>query len=488
MKKSSRPDLSGWVDESCKFTSASSSKEHLANPFANILNETSKMVELYHSLIRNQPILLNFIQSLFFALGPFLKSCIYWPKTIPVNLYSGSVDIIIISHLTSLEQLKNNDDFYFGSLEKYLEGEGFTVRRVLINHAKAGYKDLLANSKTIVLPAYLSPLKELILLGRLFKASLKIKSNYLTKKRQKFLWRVRLAQFGKKAITDYRIGTNLASIIGIFKPVAVLHTYEGHGWEKIIDAEAHDMSFSPIMFGYQHAVLFPGAKSIFRKHGKAIPDHIFTVGSITKKMFIENSEMPPEFFSILGSIKSASTDQYPQFSAIGACLVAPEGSLKELKLMVQLTLNAAKKNKNQKFILRLHPVLIRADVENILLDFGPIPENFFISNASLIEDLKRSSWLCYRGSTVAFQGMLVGLRPIYLDSDDSAEFNDPIPNYIRFKRTAISATELNDVIWGDKKSSQECNQNLEEAFNFSREYFMKFQPSVISSAIKKLSK
>ena len=94
--------------------------------------------------------------------------------------------------------------------------------------------------------------------------------------------------------------------------------------------------------------------------------------------------------------------------------------------MAQLAIDAARLYPAQTFVLRLHPVINPSDFDSMIAAWPPIPPNFILSTAPLDNDLDAASWICYRGSTVAFQGILAGLRPIYLNPDDSVADNNPV--------------------------------------------------------------
>ena len=231
-------------------------------------------------------------------------------------------------------------------------------------------------------------------------------------------------------------------------------------------------------------MVFPGQKSILCDYGVAMPDHVFTAGLITHQMLIDAAEMPVDFFSVLGSSKAEQTNLKPVFNADGACLIAPEGTMSEVRIMACVAIEAAKKSKNQSFILRLHPVLKKDKVLHLLKDVMPLPDNFSISDQSLKTDLKRSSWLCYRGSTMAFQGMLEGLRPIYLDVDDCADDNDPIPHSAVFRKIATTSADLNAIIAADRTSGEAAQKDISQAVNFAKDYLTEFQPNHVVSKIK----
>ena len=476
--------LSDWMADSFLLAKSADCHEHRANPFLNILNVTSKMEAQYPDILGKRSILWRVFHSIASAIFTLMKSCFYWPKMIPIRSINTNPDVVIISHLTNLDHLSLQGDFYFGDLQKVLEHNGLKTHRFLINHAGIGKDELLPVEDTTVLPSFLSPIKEAGIITRLFFAAFNLKWNLNKEGRSKFLRAARLGQFNNRAMGDYRIGTMLAGYIRALAPKAIIHTYEGHGWERIVDADAHLMPKKPLILGYQHAVVFPGQKSILCDYWIAMPDHVFTAGLITHQMLVDDAEMPADFFSVLGSSKAEQRNLRPVFNTDGACLIAPEGTMSEVRIMACMAIEAAKKSKNQSFILRLHPVLKKDKVLRLLQDLTPLPDNFSISDQSLEDDLNRSSWLCYRGSTMAFQGMLRGLRPIYLDVDHCADDNDPVPNSAGFRKIATTSDGLNAIIAADRTSGEDAQKDITRAVNFAKDYLTEFQPNHVVSKIK----
>ena len=85
--------------------------------------------------------------------------------------------------------------------------------------------------------------------------------------------------------------------------------------------------------------------------------------------------------------------------------------------------------------------------------------------------------------TVAFQGILAGLRPIYLNPDDSAANNNPIPENIN-KRCALDPQDLIDILRKDQKASNGAREELHTALEFASGYFSPFRPDIAVKHIK----
>ncbi len=479
-------DLTASIELSTQLAQQVYELHHRVNPFLNILNSTSKSVAQYPDLMRSKSWLWWLAHSTAGAGVTLLRAIRYWPNAILLNREYAPTDVMIISHLTSASHLANHDDFYVGKLAQNLENAGYKTTTVLINHCGANAVDANTSKRrnTVILPSFQSPFAELNRIARMLWAAATLPKLSHSPQAVRFSRLARLAQFSSGAIDNLRIAEMLKSIIVRAKPKAILYTFEGHGWERFMAAFAHQHYPKTHLMGYQHAVMFPGAKAVDSKHGGgADPDHIFTVGNITKNMLVNSSDYDKEMFSVLGSIKSLAVTA-TAFEATGACLIAPEGTLGEVMLMGSLAIEAARAMPEQTFILRLHPVLNR---DKVARNFAStlFPANFKLSDASLEADIAASSWICYRGSSVAFQGILGGLRPIYLNPDDSVLSNDPIPDDVDFRRAADSAGALNAVIAADIADPSIGQSELTAAIKFARNYFVPFSSNVLIKYLEK---
>ncbi len=85
---------------------------------------------------------------------------------------------------------------------------------------------------------------------------------------------------------------------------------------------------------------------------------------------------------------------------------------------------------------------------------------------------------------MAVQGILNGLRPIYLDPDNTAASNDPIPASLAFRRVARNERELVDIIKLDQKHDQLANKEFISARRFALEYLLPINPEILNHYLK----
>ena len=394
---------------------------------------------------------------------------------------------LVIQLLQNQNHLLEDSDFYFGSLAADLNHVGISTHTLLINHCRAGASQakLMNRKKTTLLPAFRSPIDEFFGILRMIKGAITLPSDGASTTNNRFRRLAKAAQFGSRAIGDFRIGQMISEIISTSKPRVIIHTFEGHGWERIVAATAHALPTPAHVIGYQHAVLFPGDKSLYHDHGGGtVPDHIFTTGDTTRDILTEDIKFFQGQITSLGSIKYKSSPPNINFRAQGTCLFAPEGTLEEVRVMAQLAIDAARLDPSQTFVLRLHPVINQSDFDSMIAAWKPIPSNFMLSTAPLDDDLDAASWICYRGSTVAFQGILAGLRPIYLNPDDSIADNNPVPESIKFQRCAGGPQDLINILHKDQNAPKEGREELPAALEFASGYFSPFRPDIAATHIK----
>jgi hypothetical protein len=138
-------------------------------------------------VLREHPVFLTQYEHLFTPRRPLKRLFNYWRRVV-VNvalwfrlvwrvvrssgrLWYGSlpkcesVDVVFISHLVSLSQLADQDDFYFGKVPAELVRQGKSVLLVLINHTAAIGAELERSLEVspiprVVIPSGLSPKEE----------------------------------------------------------------------------------------------------------------------------------------------------------------------------------------------------------------------------------------------------------------------------------------------------------------------------------------
>ena len=252
------------------------------------------------------------------------RASLYLNKKLPLCVPAYNLEVLLISHLTNPDHLNDGTDFYFGDLATKLNVSGVSTHTFLINHCQANVSHIgsMRRKETTILPAFQSLHHEIFNILRLIIAALTLPEADAPIKNNRFHRLAKVAQFGSRAIGDYRIGQMIATVVKTLQPRVIIYTYEGHGWERIVAETAHNLAIPAHVIGYQHAVLFPGDKSLYHDHGRGtVPDHIFATGDVTRDILARNMKFCQGQITTLGSVKCQTSSSEMHSSADGICLL-----------------------------------------------------------------------------------------------------------------------------------------------------------------------
>ena len=466
--------------------------EATANRFLCLLNANAQTRLDFPDLEGRRGVIWRFSRSVASALAVLCLSVLAWPKGRMRPDLEQECDVLIISHLVEEGRLAGDEDFYFGTLASDMAKSKLKPVTALINHIKAPPKAVeRVPREVLVLDGWNTPLAELANLIRLFFRASAIKAGRGAKpEARRFARLARAAAFDNRALGYLRVHGQLARTIRALRPSVVIHTFEGHGWERMVAAAAHAQPWPIKVFGYSHSVLYPGPRAFDFKlgHGRD-PDHVFFPGTVTAKLFGKESEYDAAEVSVLGSpklnrraIRPGSADARNR----DCCLIATQGEMDDAELMVSAMQVVAKALPETGFILRLHPLLASGAKRHAIQALRNLPPNIRISGQSLEHDLNRSRWLVYRGSSVVLNGLDQGLRPIYLNTDGSQPFNDPLPPEIGFRLVASSAEQVLGAIKSDIGRSPTSDMKaLKAAQRFAGKYFTPLDAAAMIKAINR---
>ena len=474
-----------------KISQSSPRPEVMANAALSILNISPKTRRAFPSRIGWYAIILRFLKSLVSVLLVLCQSLpALWQRKIT---FTEPCDILIISHLVNLKHLDARDDFYFGPLSSDMASTGLRTQTVLINHINATPGEVDRNGqRTTILQANCGPVTELFNFFNLVLKAFALKFDKIEPRWYGFGRFAVASAFDKRALANLRIHNQIRQAVTAMRPGVIIHTYEGHGWERMVAQTAHAQSWPITVIGYNHSVLFPGPRAIdFVQGNGRDPDYVCFAGKITSSIFMQESAFDPENVFVLGSTKLDNIHADGQKSHPAqhpCCLVVPEGEMSETKLMATVTINAARMMPEVEFVLRLHPVLDLAAVQSAIPALGSPPANFSFSKASLEHDLVQADWLIYRASSVVLNGLQAGITPIYLNTDQSQPWNDPLPQWVNFRHVADNIDELVGImkteIQGRHKGKK---KKITEGMKFAADYFTKFDTARLMKTIERHS-
>jgi hypothetical protein len=114
------------------------------------------------------------------------------------------------------------------------------------------------------------------------------------------------------------------------------------------------------------------------------------------------------------SVRIVRSKMYPRNDS-ATCLVLPEGIVEECRILFTFSLSCARACPEVRFIWRLHPIMSFDKLVRRVPVLGNLPSNIEISAQTFEEDIARSSWALYRGSTAVVTAAANGVTPIYLE-------------------------------------------------------------------------
>jgi hypothetical protein len=367
-----------------------------------------------------------------------LRTSAVWPRQVframgstgqlwhgPEELPRG-VDFLLVSHLLNADHAGRSDDFYFAHLPDELAARGRSVVVALVNHTTESGASQVAKwtggtAPRVVFARNLDLSVERALRGRLARESRQLRALAQAEKdpfARRVILRVASEALEGVAQVNLRLFRQVAGLAAELRPKAVVTTFEGHAYERLVFAAARGASPGLECIGYHHAVLFPLQHAIRRRvAGEYDPDRIVTAGASSRAQLELAPGLADTPISVLGSNRGGDLLPVPSGGTEGrhACLVLPEGLRPECHLLFEFSLACARALPQLPFIWRLHPLVSFESLasKNPKLR-APLPPNVTLSDGTLEGDVGRSAWVLYRGTTAVVKAVLGGTKPIYL--------------------------------------------------------------------------
>ncbi len=404
----------------------------------------------------------------------FRQSRKNWCGFLPLG---APVDFVFVSHLLNSSQLSGDDDFYFGNVPLELIRHGKSVIIVLINHTDMPIVDLecrLATSTIprIVISRLLSPREEFRIWRSTFKERVKLKNAAISEipgLRRTILGKASIQATSPSTRASLRIAKLVGEVISHCQAQRVVTTYEGHSWERLVYATARESSPGISCIGYQHAAFFRLQHAAKRSLGsKFDPDQILCAGPVSLRQLRDGRKLLRVSFGILGSARSINVMPV-KTSAV--CLVLPEGYQCECLKLFSFSMLCAKACPSVKFVWRLHPIMSIREIMDRLQKLGhELPQNIEISTKNFSEDIARSRWALYRGSTAIISAASNKVIPIYLNQEDELSV-DPLYEIESHRPSVNKVTQF--------VSSLSWSKWTDESENYCKKYYVEFSGSML---------
>lgn len=407
-----------------------SSVDQIAIPWLHVIRPHQIFLDAYEVIFRPQASatwkrhICNIVCALRNLAKAFVNGGKPWSS---VPQLPSKCDVLMVSHLLNDEFIAEEEDFYYGRAAGELAEQGLSVIIALINHTNTDPAILAGawrESKIprVILAPVLGLAAEFKLYWRANVAALKLRAIATSQSSdldRRVIKHAALEAASGGTIFALRLGEQIKALVTRLQPRAIIVTYEGHSWERIAFAAARSVFPQICCIGYQHAALFNLQHAVQRRlAAKYNPDVILTSGRVAQVRLQKNPQLRGVRVETLGSNRSftrqASRTILTSNGEMRACLVLPEGNFYECNLLFGFALQCACLLPEIEFIWRLHPNMNFEALTQQNKAFYELRPNIILSSHTLAEDIARSDWALYRGSTAIVQAAVSGVRPVYL--------------------------------------------------------------------------
>ena len=483
--------------------------ECVAVSWLHIIREHPFFLEKYSDVFSDKKHVLNACRKYLDILTGTIVWVIYLIRSLYLNKGTvkskenlpDKIDILFISHLLSASHADEKNDFYFGDMPRRLEDYGKKSLIMLINHSGKPTKSLIdewegESIQRIIFSDVLKLRDEVIMHFRLVKESLRLRKLAVLEK-QGLMKNVLLIS-SKEALTsstheNVRMAKQVESLVSKLRPKAIIVTYEGHAWERLVFCAARKSVPDVQCIGYQHALLFKRQHAIRRNlNAEYNPDKILTSGVVAQDTLKKSPNIGRIPIYAVGSNRvynkyknleeKFSSDH--QVSYKFSCLVVPEGILSECNTLFEFSLVCANLFPNVNFIWRLHPVLSFELLLNKNKNFRSLPKNIKLSNRVYEKDVEVCQWVLYRGTTAVVQAVVSGLRPIYLQKFNEMSI-DPLYGLEDWRIKINSEQDFKRQIEKDISDQFHLIQGKEQikAIEYCKKLFKPIDSAVLFTAL-----
>lgn len=375
-------------------------------------------------------------------------------------------------------------DKFFGDLPTYLNNTGYSTvslvfclgnyNRILRKIAKNDINTVLPFELFIKTKSLVAEFFKLILLKLEIKKRIYFNDIDVTEFFNFYLKYNKRFEISLNHVLHY---VEMKDFVKHFQVRSFITTYENIPWEPMCLLALKETSPKTISIGYQHSNVSEFETNYFLSESelsnRPMPDRIYTVGPITKKIIEKNSFVKYPFIESSCALryKHLEPKKHRSRRKYRRILVALEG-LPDIYHLVNYVLGELSQDNLYEIIIRPHPILPMTKLKkHIQLDYSKL-ENVYISEGgSINKDFEKVSVVIYRESTVALEAIAFGLPVICFQPHPIISF-DPLFELHDFKWNVDESVKLepllNQIIEKDDKSFFEASQ---KAKIYIKEYF-----------------
>lgn len=399
----------------------------------------------------------------------------YGPKMLPDKL-----DILFVSHLINPSHAGNEKDFYYGDLPARLARRGYSSMVALIDHQRESPKTLISrwrhgSVRRVIFSSTLGLGAEMALRASVSEESARLRANSNDLENDLERELVNLAAIHALAAgtqASLRLARQIALLVERVRPKVIVTTFEGHAWERMAYAAARKIAPDIQCIGYQHAAVFKLQHAIRRRlDGLYDPDRILTAGTMPLDSLARSPDLKGVAIDVLGSprfVATRGTSCRPEDIASSrenrtpSCLVMPEYIPGECYILFEYSILCARACPEIRFIWRLHPLMNFEYLIKKNNKLKHLPDNIILSKSSLDEDVARSRWALYRGTTAILHALYSGLRPLYFAREGEMTI-DPLYELGVWRKSIETVTDFQNIIrtdlnGGSAETQEECRE------------------------------
>ena len=354
---------------------------------------------------------------------------------------------------------------YMNKFQRLDKDPNFIINKnslgVYINHTY-GRKLKNKNYNKIILARRLTLNEEFKMIVDQLKERKRLMNEY-SQKKDYFIRLIAADAISPSTIANNRIAKQINQLSKYYKPKKLITTFEGYSWEKLIIWYANKKISNCTTFGYIPGLLLKDyGSNVIKYKSDFYPNKILVSGNYTKEKLNKKKHLKNKVFN-LGTIKNFPTKYKIKKNNKKNILVIPEGIPSEVDIFIKFIIKC-NDFIDHKFIIRLHPVLKNNKKYNKILKESP---NILISKKNLSDDIERSKFALYRGSSLVVNCLRNGLIPLYLNFDQSQINIDPIHD---MKNLIINNVSDLQKLLNSKKNEMRYQTNM----NFFSKYKSKF--------------
>ncbi|MDA0328574.1 MAG: hypothetical protein O2958_06160 [Gemmatimonadetes bacterium] len=437
------------------------SVEAVAIPWLHVLNEHPSNLARYEDLLLPRAPMPQYLRRAIRIGKRQLKA--QWDAPMLLPEAPSGVDVVFFSHLLNVDMLDREDDFYFGDLQAALEARGLTSVMVLFNQTGVAGGDLAGRvARSLPSGRFLLPSADRLGQDLRTLRGLRPTAGVLNGVARKAPDRL-LRRVAKQAayhaldvgtLSNLSLHRRVGELVALLRPKAVVVTYEGHAWERMVFHAARQAFPEVNCVGYQHTILFPRQHSALRRLGKGFdPDIILTVGELNRARLL--SRLPEVDVQVYGSHRASMTSDPPRASRPTRCLVIPDGILSECEVLFDFAIACSLALPDIEFVLRTHPVMPFSSVARARRRFQRLPSNVTLSRGGAIrDDATKCRWVLYRGSSAVVASTMGGARPIYLSLGEGELDIDPLGELREWRRVVRSPSDMARIVAEDSNAGE----------------------------------